>query len=293
MMKKRRMTAFFLLLLVLLMTLATSASALSAAAQGPDPFPRGQETPVKVMTYNIHHGVGEDGILDLDRIAGVIRNAGADIVGLQEVDKHYGERSNFEDQAKRLSELLGMHYAYAAYLDRDPLEEGQPRRQYGTAILSKYPIIRSENYFLSSFGSEQRGLLETTINVKGNQIHVYNTHLGLTVQQRLAQVNEIREIAGKRQGTTILFGDFNARPNSQEIAAMTAQYKDGFADMNDAYTFPAFPAPTSRIDYIFTSSNVSLTDRQVLTGVEASDHLPVVGTVVLNREAPYENGNDK
>ncbi|MEF3306302.1 endonuclease/exonuclease/phosphatase family protein [Paenibacillus sp. GYB003] len=288
-MKKRRITAFGLALFVLMM-LATSASGLSLAGEGPDPFPRGEEVAVKVMSYNIHHGVGEDGVLDLNRIAGVIREAGADLVGLQEVDKHYGARSNFEDQAKKLSELLGMHVAFGANLDRDPLEEGQPRRQYGTAVLSKYPIIRSENHFLSSFGSEQRGLLETTINVKGNHVHLFNTHLGLTVQQRLAQVNEILDIARKRQGTKIILGDFNAKPTSQEIATMTAQYNDGFAGMDDAFTYPASPAPTSRIDYIFTSPDVSLTERQVLNGILASDHLPVVGTVVLNREAPFDNG---
>src|SRR5690606_40244932 len=59
---------------------------------------------VKVLTYNIAHGVGHDGRLDLDRIAGVIRRSGADVVALQEADKHWDARSDFVDQAARSEE---------------------------------------------------------------------------------------------------------------------------------------------------------------------------------------------
>ena len=38
---------------------------------------------VKVMSYNIHHAVGKDGVLDLERIAKVVEDADAEIIGLQ------------------------------------------------------------------------------------------------------------------------------------------------------------------------------------------------------------------
>src|SRR3954468_9054249 len=121
---------------------------------------------VKVMSYNIHHAVGEDNVLDLERIAKVIEDSGAEIIGLQEVDNHWSERSNFEDQAKWLAERLGIHYTYAANLNLYPLNAGEHRRQYGTALLSKYPIIDLQNHPLTKIGNtEQRGLLETVINV--------------------------------------------------------------------------------------------------------------------------------
>ncbi|WP_299092807.1 endonuclease/exonuclease/phosphatase family protein [uncultured Metabacillus sp.] len=153
---------------------------------------------VKVMSFNIHHAEGIDGVLDLERIAKIIEDADAEIIGLQEVDNHWSERSNFQDQAKWLAERLGMYYTYAANLDRDPLNEGDPRRQYGTAILSKYPIISSENHLLTKIGNtEQRGLLDAMINVKGNHLHFFNTHLALTSAEREIQVNEIHAIASK------------------------------------------------------------------------------------------------
>ena len=41
---------------------------------------------LKVMSYNIHHGEGTDRRLDLERIAAVIADSGADIVALHELD---------------------------------------------------------------------------------------------------------------------------------------------------------------------------------------------------------------
>jgi len=249
---------------------------------------RGKETDIKVMTYNIHHA-GTDAILDLERIAVIINTSGADIIGLQEVDNHFSERSNFEDQAKWLSNYLGMHYAYGANLDYDPLQEGEGRRQYGTAVLSKYPILSAENHLLSTITylgnpTEQRGLMETVINVKGNYVQFYNTHLDdQRAEQRYLQIKEIHDIANQKEGTSIIVGDFNAAPESVEVLKMTAQYKDVFAELgqNNDFTFPA-NKPDSRIDYIFTSEDVKICTGEVIN-TNVSDHLPITAELVLKK----------
>ena len=61
-----------------------------------------------VATYNIAHAAGIDGRLDLERIAAEIERGGAEIVALQEVDRHWSERSQFVDQAQWLADRLGM-----------------------------------------------------------------------------------------------------------------------------------------------------------------------------------------
>lgn len=244
---------------------------------------------VKVMSYNIHHAEGVDMILDLERIAKVIEDSGAEIIGLQEVDNHWSERSQLEDQAKWLAERLDMHYTYAANLDLDPVNPGEPRRQYGTAVLSKYPIIQASNYPLTKIGNtEQRGLSETVINVKGHHLNFYNTHLALTAAERTIQIQEVIEIAGKTDGPKVIMGDLNARPNSAEMQPLFAHYKDAFADQNDAYTIPA-ENPTSRIDYIFTSNEIETEDAKVLSTI-ASDHLPIVAKITLD-PAVFKKGN--
>ena len=117
-----------------------------------------------LLSYNIHGGVGLDGVLDLERIAEVVDDSGADVVALQEVDRFRREQSAFEDQPGALAQRLGMHLAYAANLDDEPAHPGAPRAQYGTALLSRLPLESSTNTLLPCFeGSEQRGLLEATV----------------------------------------------------------------------------------------------------------------------------------
>ena len=63
-------------------------------------------TQLVVASYNIHRGVGMDRRLDLARIADVIAETKADVVGLQEVIREAGHAH--ADQAAFLSERLGM-----------------------------------------------------------------------------------------------------------------------------------------------------------------------------------------
>lgn len=278
----KKIVAFLAIMLFLMIPVSSSfASELSAA--------KDKAIQVKVMSYNIHHAEGVDAILDLERIAKVIENSGAEIIGLQEVDNHWSDRSELEDQAKWLADRLDMHFTYAANLDLDPLNPGEPRRQYGTAVLSKYPIIQAENYQLTKIGNtEQRGLSETVINVKGHHLNFYNTHLALTAAERTIQVQEIIEIASKTEGPKVFTGDLNARPDSLEMQPLFANYKDSFADQNDAYTIPA-ENPTRRIDYIFTSNEIQTANAEVISTI-ASDHLPIVAEITLDPTV-FKKGN--
>ncbi|MFC3040715.1 endonuclease/exonuclease/phosphatase family protein [Virgibacillus xinjiangensis] len=275
------MKRIYLLLSVLIAMVFLGSHAVGA--QKAD-HSRGTTEKVKVMSYNMHHAVGEDNRLDLERIAEVIEDADADIIGLQEVDHHWSARSDFKDQAKLLADRLDMFYTYAANLDVEPAEEGEPRRQYGTAILSKYPILTSENYPLTRLGNtEQRGLLEAVINVKGNHVHVFNTHLALTPEERELQIQEVVDIAEQSKGPQVIMGDLNAIPESDEMVPMYAHYKDAFSGQDDAYTYSA-ANPTKRIDYIFTSEDLGVQNSRVIDTL-ASDHLPITTEILL--DGPY------
>ncbi|WP_264738899.1 endonuclease/exonuclease/phosphatase family protein [Cytobacillus firmus] len=278
----KKIVAFLATMLFLMIPVSSSfASELSAT--------KDKAIQVKVMSYNIHHAEGVDAILDLERIAKVIEDSGAEIIGLQEVDNHWSDRSELEDQAKWLADRLDMHFTYVANLDLDPLNHGEPRRQYGTAVLSKYPIIQAENYPLSKIGNtEQRGLSETVINVNGHHLNFYNTHLALTAAERTIQVQEIIEITSKTEGPKVIMGDLNARPDSLEMQPLYAHYKDSFADQNDAYTIPS-ENPTRRIDYIFTSNEIQTANAEVISTI-ASDHLPIVTEITLDPTV-FKKGN--
>jgi endonuclease/exonuclease/phosphatase family metal-dependent hydrolase len=253
----------------------TSATALAEPAT-PD-------RPVRVMSYNIHHGQGVDGRLDLERIAQEIRDSDADVVGLQEVDRHWSERSDFADQAAELARMLRMHVVYGANLDRDPLAPGEPRRQYGTAILSDAPIHDWRNTLLPRTGDlEQRGLLEALVTVRGVPVRVFTTHLQHNSQQeRIAQIAAVREIIGVPQESVVLTGDLNARPDTPEIDAITEDLVDAWAEagVGDGYTLSA-ENPYARIDYVMHSDDVVARTAAVLS-TDGSDHLPVIADLAL------------
>ncbi|MBA8823840.1 endonuclease/exonuclease/phosphatase family metal-dependent hydrolase [Saccharopolyspora lacisalsi] len=269
-----------------LLALVAMAVATPLAAAG-DREHRGKPEPdVTVLSYNIHHGEGVDGTLDLGRVAEVIRDSGAGVVALQEVDRHWSARSDFADQAQELARRLGMHHAYGANLDRDPAAPGQPRRQYGTAILSRFPIVSSRNTPLPNLGGEQRGLLQARITVCGRTASVYSTHLQHdNAAERAAQTEAVADLVGSATEPVILAGDLNARPGSPEMEPIRFSFTDTFAvaGTGDGATYPATD-PSARIDYVVTNDHVRTRSAEVLRS-PASDHLPVRAEVALT--APY------
>ncbi len=273
--------------------LATLATTTLAAPPAADARPAAAVRALRVATFNIHHGAGLDGVVDLERIARVVEQTGAEVVGLQEVDRHWSERSNFVDQATWLAERLEMHLVYGANLDLDPLTPGAPRRQYGTAILSAYKIRSSTNTLLPRpAGGEQRGLLEAQIKVRGVPVRVFNTHLQHNSQaERLAQVDRIREVLATARESVVMLGDLNATPETPEIAGLTDLLVDAWvtAGVGDGFTYDA-ATPHARIDYVLSSDRVVARSAAVVT-TDAADHLPVVVDLELpGRKFPAGTG---
>lgn len=271
------------LLATLLAATAVATPASTSAAGAAEAPAAASLRELRVATFNIHHGVGLDGVLDLARIAATVERTGAEVVGLQEVDRHWSERSNFVDQATWLADALAMDVTFGANLDLDPPAAGAPRRQYGTAILSAHKIRDTTNTLLPRpLGGEQRGLLEALIKVRGIPVRVFNTHLQHDSQiERLAQVARIREVLATAKESVVLLGDLNATPDTPEIAGLTDRLVDAWvtAGVGDGFTFDA-ATPHARIDYVMSSGDVVARTAAVLT-TDAADHLPVVVDLAL------------
>ena len=109
---------------------------------------------LRVMTYNIHVGVGMDKKLDLQRIADVINRERPDLVGLQEVDRGV-RRTEGKDEIVELAKMTSMEFAFAPNLD---YQGGK----YGVAILSRWPIKNTvHRMFENKRESERRGMLQS------------------------------------------------------------------------------------------------------------------------------------
>ncbi len=124
---------------------------------------------LRVLTYNILHGAGLDGKLDLARTAEVIKRVNPDLVALQEVDKGT-QRSGRVDEAAELGRLTGMHAVFGKAMDFNG-------GQYGEAILSRYPFESTNLHALPQIkGREPRGALDVQIKVEGQPLRFISTH---------------------------------------------------------------------------------------------------------------------
>lgn len=244
-----------------------------------------------VATYNMAAGTGMDGAYDLDRIADTISETDADIIGLQEVDVHWGSRSQYENTIEILAEKLDMHYFFAPIYSYEPVEDGAPRREYGVGLLSKYPILHAENREITRLSTQDAdpvptlmpGFLEAEIDINGENVWFYVTHLDYRGDPtiREMQIDDMFEVMSLDR-PNLLLGDLNARPDAEELEPLFNWFDDAWEQNEEpGYTFPA-DSPDRRIDYILTSPRMKVNAAQI-THSTASDHLPVTAEITLPR----------
>lgn len=234
----------------------------------------------KVMTFNIHHGADAGNNLSLERIITTIQAVEPDIVALQEVDRNFGWRSQFQDQAQILAEQLGMDYAYGIALQ---VWHALGRGFYGNMVLSRYPIIESKTVRLPTpLGREPRSAVKAVVASPEGQIAVWSTHLSLSSKTRQQQVAYLLAAIEQDGLPALVLGDFNALPHSPEIRQMAARLQDVAAVYNrQDGTFHSDAVPAPRIDYIWLTGGWRALDYDVIR-CEASDHMPVVAKVSIS-----------
>ena len=236
---------------------------------------------VRVLVYNIHAGRDAGGADNLERVATVIRESGADVAMLQEVDRGT-TRSGNVDQVARLASLTGFHAAFGKTLNYQGGE-------YGIAILSRRSI-RSDTLLRlpvnppqerSGAGYEPRGALRATILTSLGEVRVLNTHIDPSREDfyRLQEARELVRIGDALQvggSTVILGGDLNSEPESAVIAIFAASgWKDGWqCGSGNGFTYPA-KLPVKRIDYLLLPPELRCRTARVVES-QASDHLPVL-----------------
>ena len=201
-------TTFAALAALLLAACAAPGTTNAAGADGHE---------LVLLTYNIHHGQGDDGVFDLERQAQVILDSGADLVGLQEVDVKTG-RAGGVDQATELGRLTGMHASFAEAM---PYDGGS----YGEALLSRWPLVSTETWpLVATDGREPRAAVVGVVEPPGlgYAVRVVGTHLDHVGEAlRFAQVGDLLNFTFPAYPggglPTVLMGDLNAQPASSPM----------------------------------------------------------------------------
>ncbi|MCY1719359.1 endonuclease/exonuclease/phosphatase family protein [Prolixibacteraceae bacterium Z1-6] len=237
---------------------------------------------VKVMSFNVRHCTNKDGKLNITRTAKAITDSGADIVLLQEVDNKTG-RSDGKDQAYELGKQTGMANVFGKAID---FSGGG----YGVAVLSKYPILETNNTLLPhNPETEPRTALWVTVKVGQDTISFVNTHLqsgtkDVDYKTRMQQVGQLKKDILNHPYPVVLGGDLNSHPDFPAYL-----YLAEFMKTSDKEPYsPTYPGidPYVKIDYILTYKPecFKVLDYRVIDDELVSDHRPIMATLKLSNK---------
>ncbi len=221
---------------------------------------------INVVSYNVKHCEGQDGMLNVQRTANAIKALNPTVAVLQEVDMVYGERSNYENQLLRLAELTGMY------------GRSTPGENFGTAILSKEKPI--------SFHSVDLGEGCPMPVIELQDYVVGCVHIALTVSAREKAGPKILAEAQAWQAKGkpfIVAGDFNDDGTESEMQGqwgILTKYlqEHNFTFHSDMVT-PTWGEGTYVIDHIASYAGiggVKTLSYQVIDDKITSDHLPIM-----------------
>ncbi len=233
---------------------------------------------LRVVSYNIKHGRGNDNVVDLPRTAAVLRALTPDIVGLQEVDD-LATRSGGVPETERFGQLLGLHHAFGRFMD---FQGGA----YGMAVLTRYPIMATESVRLPD-GNEPRVALAVEVQLPtGRRLTIVNVHFDWVRDDtfRFAQAEALTKYLDALRTPYVLLGDFNDVPESRTLALFKSRTREAVKPAADRFTFSS-TEPEREIDFIFMAPAAawSARDVRVITEPVASDHRPVVAVLELRQ----------
>lgn len=178
-----------------------------AADRSPVP-PVASSGSLHVVSFNIQFSVHIDAAIAVLTGDPNLRNA--DVILLQEMD---------EPGVRRVAEAFGFCWVYyPATL------HPQSRRQFGDAVLSRYPFRDDHKVLLphlGRFGKTLRIAAAATLDVEGVPVRVYSVHLATTLElgarDREAQALAVIEDARRFPGPVVIGGDMNAHTLGEEF----------------------------------------------------------------------------
>jgi endonuclease/exonuclease/phosphatase family metal-dependent hydrolase len=263
--------------------------------------------PIRIMTFNIRLDIPEDGVNAWknrkENLVSMIRFHKADIIGLQEAQRH-----QIEFIQKSLPE-----FSWFGVGRDDGKEKGEftaifyRRNRFDTLGTSTFWL--SENPDHSGLGWDAAYQRIATFgkfkdHYSGKIFYLFNTHLdneGKIARLESAKLikNKIRKICGNIP--VILTGDFNSSPDSEAYQQIISGLRsDSSQQLFDTQSisqtphhgpvgtftgFDIFAKPKFPIDFIFVSEGISVLSHGTLSdsfdGYLPSDHYPVLTEIIF------------
>lgn len=225
---------------------------------------------IKVLSYNIHSGVGTDGEFSYQRIGKFLASLGADIVCLQEMDL----RDPSLDKADVIDELKANYFEHFIPAPAVKTSAGY----YGNAILSRHEPRETSAVDISVEGKQARNIQHVNFDLKGTSLTILNTHFGLQASERQVQftqlISHLKQLEPSEKSNALLLGDFNEwRPITRSLKKLSAL----MTHIPLGVTFPNRLA-IFKLDKAWHAENIDCLSSRVLKTQETrnfSDHYPI------------------
>jgi endonuclease/exonuclease/phosphatase family metal-dependent hydrolase len=235
---------------------------------------------LSAASYNVHRCIGLDGNQEPGRVARVLQELGADIVGLQEIDSRSDPAGQIL-QLERIADASGYHAIAGPTILR---QEGH----FGNALLTGGRTREIRRLDLSHPGREPRGAIDVDLDVDGVIVRVIVTHLGLRPGERRYQVKRLLDVLSMEGGRlTIVMGDINEwLPGSRPLRWLHRRLGRAPA----LRTFPSF-LPLLALDRIWVWPRKALQSIEVHgtpAARAASDHLPIKASIDVRTSPAVE-----
>ncbi len=229
------------------------------------------KTSLRLMTMNTQQSNDAHAQKSFAAQLALIRQISPDILALQETDSTRISLNN-NDYVRYFADHLG-YYSY--YGPRTP------SGTYGTAILSKYPLLNTHTVFVYS-DKDETGVAVAEVQVAGLTFNIYDVHPDNSDPAMLAFAQQLIALS-KDQPYVIAMGDYNLRDYEAPYKLLDSVFTNAWTSIYPSEISPegVDMSGENRIDHIFLSPNLSARNpTYILPPASATDH-PVHWTDIL------------
>ncbi len=224
---------------------------------------------MRLVCWNLHGGVGQDGIRDIDRQLEALADLKPDVICLQEVHQRL-PWSQYVDIPTSVTQKLNFCVTFA-------YTQSFFRGHYGNVVATReraltHHIVKlpnSRERLTAGLWFEGRNAL--LVDCGGVTVGV--THWSLAESDRLKAGQLLGNFYRNIEGPMVLVGDFNSTADSRafvELERISGMVRRGVSA-------PTFPSVNPRIcmDYVLSSFDMEVSVGSVEMGY-LSDHLPLI-----------------
>jgi endonuclease/exonuclease/phosphatase family metal-dependent hydrolase len=253
---------------------------------------------LRVATFNIQHGLNNDGAYDLQWAIRTIAALNPDIVGVQELTRNH-PAYKCEDQPQKIAEGLtkatGQTWSYlykAEWTTQVNDCKGDTPETEGNGFFAPHPISEAGSVSMWNGRNGLKTIVPGAAALAIVTTHLQSGKLPENSSDRMRQLATLLPWTAQQGTPRILVCDCNANPESPEYGQLHAMYHDAWADAAAAGTakgrMDGITHKSSRIDYVFFDPGSALelvsmenVETPALIGLEASDHRPQVAVFRL------------